>query len=111
MFSSILAKYAIYNLYFTLFLRTCGNIDGFILAVAAQSGMDSVPLQEPQPQNNQPSEGAEWVDLFVREMSSATSIDDARFRAARILESLEKSISSRAGVEVAQSFHKVRFHV
>lgn len=38
---------------------------------------------------------------------SATSIDDARSRAASILESLEKSINSRASSEAAQSFHKV----
>ena len=41
---------------------------------------------------------------------NATSIDDARFRAASILENLEKAISSRASVEAAQSFHKVRIH-
>ncbi|KAG6425324.1 hypothetical protein SASPL_115752 [Salvia splendens] len=74
--------------------------------VASQTSGDSVPLQEPQTQNNLPADGAEWVDLFVREMMSATSIDDARFRAARILESLEKSISSRACVEAAQNSHK-----
>ncbi|KAL1565032.1 hypothetical protein AAHA92_07302 [Salvia divinorum] len=74
--------------------------------VASQTGRDSVPLQQPQTQNNLPADGAEWVDLFVREMMSATSIDDARLRAASILESLEKSISSRASVEASQSSHK-----
>lgn len=38
---------------------------------------------------------------------TATSIDDARARAARLLESLEKCISSRAGAEAAQNFQKV----
>ncbi|KAG6426047.1 hypothetical protein SASPL_110261 [Salvia splendens] len=71
--------------------------------VASQTSGDSVPLQEPQTQNNPL---ADWVDLFVREMMNATSIDDARFRAASILESLEKAISSRASVEAAQNFHK-----
>lgn len=52
-------------------------------------------------------EGAEWVELLVREMRSATSMDDARSRATRVLESLEKSISLRATAEAAQSFHKV----
>lgn len=52
-------------------------------------------------------DGREWVDLFVREMMSATSVDDARTRAARALEALENSISTRAGVEAAQNFHKV----
>ncbi|KAG6422253.1 hypothetical protein SASPL_118818 [Salvia splendens] len=73
---------------------------------ASQASGDSVPLQEPQTQNNLPADGAEWVDLFVREMMSATSIDDARFRAASILESLEKSICSRAHVEAAPNSHK-----
>ncbi|XP_042063158.1 uncharacterized protein LOC121807042 isoform X2 [Salvia splendens] len=75
-------------------------------AVASQTGGDSAPLQQPQTENNLPADGAEWVNLFVREMMSATSIDDARLRAASILESLEKSISSRARVEAAQSSHK-----
>lgn len=52
-------------------------------------------------------DGREWVDLFVREMMSATSVDDARTRAARALEALESSISARAGVDAAQNFHKV----
>ncbi|KAH7547417.1 uncharacterized protein LOC107407473 [Ziziphus jujuba] len=56
--------------------------------------------------NNLPVDGAEWVDLFVREMMSATSLDDARARASRILEVLEKSISAHAGAEAAQAFQK-----
>ncbi|XP_054781687.1 uncharacterized protein LOC129288900 [Prosopis cineraria] len=48
--------------------------------------------------NNLPADGAEWVDLFVREMAGATSIDDAKARAARILEVLEKSICERTHV-------------
>ncbi|XP_027341005.1 uncharacterized protein LOC113854288 [Abrus precatorius] len=46
--------------------------------------------------NNLPADGAEWIDLFVREMTCATSVDDARARAARLLEVLEKSISAHA---------------
>nr|KAJ0205428.1 hypothetical protein LSAT_V11C500275320 [Lactuca sativa] len=45
--------------------------------------------------DNIPKSGAEWVELFVTEMTSATSIDDARLRAMRVLETLEKSISER----------------
>ncbi|XP_004303292.1 PREDICTED: uncharacterized protein LOC101292723 [Fragaria vesca subsp. vesca] len=56
--------------------------------------------------SNLPADGAEWVELFVREMMSATSVDDARGRAAKVLEVLEKSISSRAGAEAAQNFQK-----
>lgn len=63
-------------------------------------------------QNKIPVEGAEWVDLFVREMMGATSMDDAKARASRVLQVLEKSIVARAGDEAAHCFQKVgiRFH-
>uniref|UniRef100_A0A5B7AIT8 CUE domain-containing protein n=2 Tax=Davidia involucrata TaxID=16924 RepID=A0A5B7AIT8_DAVIN len=67
---------------------------------------DLAPSNNPSVQNHLPVDGAEWVELFVREMMSATSIDDARSRATRVLESLEKSISACAGAGAAQSFHK-----
>ncbi|KAL2493483.1 zinc finger (C3HC4-type RING finger) family protein [Abeliophyllum distichum] len=70
---------------------------------AIPTGGEAVPLEEHHIQNNLPVDGTEWVDLFVREMMSATSIDDARSRARRVLESLEKSIGAQA--EAAQSFH------
>nr|XP_011465822.1 PREDICTED: uncharacterized protein LOC105351917 [Fragaria vesca subsp. vesca] len=41
----------------------------------------------------------EWVELFVREMSSATSVDDAKSRAAKALEVFEHGIMSRAAAE------------
>lgn len=44
--------------------------------------------------------------MFVTEMTSATSIDDARLRAMRVLETLEKSITERAVGEAAESLHK-----
>lgn len=55
---------------------------------------------------NFPADGTEWVELFVREMMSATSTDDAKARATRVLESLEKSISAGASAEAAQNFQK-----
>ncbi|ONK70341.1 uncharacterized protein A4U43_C05F32730 [Asparagus officinalis] len=55
---------------------------------------------------NLPSSGSEWVELIVREMSTAANIDDARARASRVLEGLEKSIVTRACAEAAQSFQK-----
>ncbi|KAJ8539227.1 hypothetical protein K7X08_013479 [Anisodus acutangulus] len=61
--------------------------------------------EDPSAENNFPANGTEWVECFVREMTTATSIDDARARATRLLESLEKCISSRAGAEAAQN-HK-----
>lgn len=40
------------------------------------------------------SESSKWVDLFVHEMMNARDIDDARGRAARILEAFEQSITA-----------------
>lgn len=57
--------------------------------------------------NNLPVDGAEWIDFFVREMMVATSVDDARSRAARMLEVLEKSISERARTEATDALQKV----
>ena len=59
--------------------------------------------------NNLPADGAEWIDWFVREMTCATSVDDARARAARLLEVLEKSISAHASSE-ATTLRKVYVH-
>ncbi|KAK6127978.1 hypothetical protein DH2020_038280 [Rehmannia glutinosa] len=71
------------------------------------TGGDAVPLKEPpRPQNYLPVDGAEWVDLVVKEMMNASSIDDTKSRAARVLETLEKSINVRASGQVAEGFHK-----
>ncbi|XP_061351295.1 uncharacterized protein LOC133296345 isoform X2 [Gastrolobium bilobum] len=56
--------------------------------------------------NNLPADGAEWIELFVREMTCATSVDDARARAARLLEVLEKSISAHASSEAASALQR-----
>lgn len=47
-------------------------------------------------------DSSKWVDLFVHEMMNATDFDDARGRAARILEAFEQSITapSKASEEV-----------
>ncbi|XP_071691942.1 uncharacterized protein [Rutidosis leptorrhynchoides] len=86
---------------------------GYVDGISATSGqlntvndkglVTDVPSLENSPSNeNMPKSGAEWVELFVTEMTSATSIDDARLRAMRVLESLEKSISERAADVVAE---------
>ncbi|KAJ4845511.1 hypothetical protein Tsubulata_013033 [Turnera subulata] len=71
--------------------------DGDVVPVASENAAAG---------SNLPVDGREWVDLFVREMMGATSVDDAKARASRVLEVLEKSISSRAAEESAQSFEK-----
>ncbi|EXB67274.1 hypothetical protein L484_025755 [Morus notabilis] len=77
--------------------------------VAVEKGVNdgNVAVSEnPSASDNLPVDGAEWVNLFVREMMSATSPEDLRARASRALELLEKSISAHAGAEAAQAFQK-----
>lgn len=59
----------------------------------------ATPFGEPKLQNNLLVDGAAWL---VREMTSATSIDDANSRAARVLE----TIIVQTGAEVAEGFRK-----
>lgn len=77
-----------------------------VTAPEADGEMDAGIENTPSVLKNLPADGAEWVELFVREMMSATSTDDARVRATRVLESLEKSISAGASAEAAQNFQK-----
>ncbi|KFK27867.1 hypothetical protein AALP_AA8G439400 [Arabis alpina] len=60
--------------------------------------------------NGEPSvlnlDGTEWVELFVREMMNASDMKDAKARAARALEALEKSINARAGSEAMQTLQQ-----
>lgn len=44
-------------------------------------------------------QSTEWAELLVNEMMSASNIDDAKARASRALEALEKSICARATEE------------
>ena len=70
--------------------------------------MGVVTEHPPATDNDQTNNhSSEWVELFVREMTNASDIDDARARASRALEALEKSIVERAGAEASQNLHKV----
>ncbi|CAH2078825.1 unnamed protein product [Thlaspi arvense] len=51
-------------------------------------------------------DGTEWVELFVREMMNASDMKDAKDRAARALEALEKSINARVGSEAMQTLQQ-----
>lgn len=47
---------------------------------------------------------SEWVEVFLREMTSASTMDDAKARAYRLLEVLEKSINNQhASTEAASA--------
>ncbi|KAB2078990.1 hypothetical protein ERO13_A06G184700v2 [Gossypium hirsutum] len=56
----------------------------------------AVTIQNQSASENMPADGAgaEWVDLFVREMMSATSVDDAKSHASKLLAVLENSITN-----------------
>ncbi|KAK7347549.1 hypothetical protein VNO80_22082 [Phaseolus coccineus] len=62
--------------------------------------------EDPVAGKNYPTNGAEWVELFVNEMVNASNMDDAKARASRMLEALEKSICMRASVETERNFHQ-----
>lgn len=67
----------------------------------------TVQREELPVESNLPVDGPEWVELLVREMASASSVDDAKARVSRALEALEKSICANATKEAAQNFQKV----
>ncbi|AED93881.1 Ubiquitin system component Cue protein [Arabidopsis thaliana] len=72
------------------------------------------PNVEPQQQGRSAKEepnvlnldGTEWVELFVREMMNASDMKDAKARAARALEALEKSINARTGTDAMQNLQQ-----
>ncbi|KAG0499158.1 hypothetical protein HPP92_003474 [Vanilla planifolia] len=79
--------------------RTDGGVE------ANAKNLSEAPGEEPVC-NHIPKDGSEWVDLFVREMMNASDMDDARARASRALDVLEKSIVARVNVETTENFHK-----
>lgn len=81
----------------------------FSLPGTETSNGEAAPTQDPSAAKNLSMDSAEWVELFVREMMSASNIDDAKARASRALEVLEKSIRVSASAEAAQSFQQVTF--
>ncbi|XVF48052.1 hypothetical protein PTKIN_Ptkin03bG0159900 [Pterospermum kingtungense] len=72
----------------------------------AQAANGDIPTKEQTAHEVLSMDGSDWVELFVREMLNASNIDDARARASRALEVLEKSIHARSGAEVAQNFQQ-----
>ena len=51
--------------------------------------------------------GDDWVALLVREVTQSSGQDDAKFRAERVLESLEKTLRARAHEEAGKKFQEV----
>jgi hypothetical protein len=56
---------------------------------------------------NPPTSGDDWVELLVREVLQSSGTDDAKVRAARVLEALEKMLSARAREEAGNKFQEV----
>lgn len=68
--------------------------------------LDLIDVEKLNQEGSSTSEGSEWAELFVREMLSASNLDDAKDRATRALEAFEKTVLSRSG-SVLQEFQKV----
>ncbi|KAK2079240.1 hypothetical protein QBZ16_002931 [Prototheca wickerhamii] len=76
-----------------------------VAAEEAQVEAKVVEEISPAPQKT----ASEWVEAMVREMSSARDLEDARARAARLLEAFERGVLSHsASQETASSPTKLR---
>lgn len=85
---------------------SCLFMNNMCSVVVAANGEDA-SCENPSTTQTPPMDGADWVELFVREMLNASNMDDARNRASRALEFLEKSIRARATAETAQGLQQV----
>ncbi|KAI3873561.1 hypothetical protein MKW98_009678 [Papaver atlanticum] len=56
---------------------------------------DAAAASSSLPRDYHPKNRPEWVELFVREMTSPSTMDDAKARAPRLLEAFEKFIRSQ----------------
>lgn len=84
------------------FLAKGGSVN---LSLVGDNG-GPAPGEEPPAQNDLPVDGAEWVELLVREVLSASNVEDAKARLLLALEGLEKSICANATAEAAKSFQQ-----
>ncbi|XP_026445595.1 uncharacterized protein LOC113346232 [Papaver somniferum] len=63
--------------------------------VAISSSQDS--MHPPHPRT-----GSEWVELFVREITTASCMNEAKERTSRLLEVLEKSMNGSEAVKILE---------
>lgn len=56
--------------------------------------------------NASPASADDWVSLLVREVTQSSGTDDAKVRAERVLEALEKTLSARAHEEAGKKFQE-----
>ncbi|KAF3447900.1 hypothetical protein FNV43_RR08607 [Rhamnella rubrinervis] len=57
------------------------------------------------------ADGSKWVDMFVHEMMNAADVDDARMRAAKILEAFEQSIASHSRTSKEFEHVSLKHHI
>lgn len=74
----------------------------------ANDATDAVAAGAYTPTDIPPASGDDWVELLVREVTQSTGTDDAKVRAARVLEALEKMLSARAREEAGKKFQEVK---
>lgn len=75
--------------------------------MSAEEQAVPVPIEDTSSRNTLPRDGAQWVELLVSEMGGASTIDEARNCATKVLEVLEKSIRDQASAEAAGNYQKV----
>ncbi|XP_019189588.1 PREDICTED: uncharacterized protein LOC109184013 isoform X1 [Ipomoea nil] len=73
---------------------------------STSNGGDGTPQEQPSANKQPPINREEFVEIFVREMTMASNIDDAKARASRALEVFEKSIYANASETATQSFQQ-----
>uniref|UniRef100_A0A0E0QH87 CUE domain-containing protein n=2 Tax=Oryza TaxID=4527 RepID=A0A0E0QH87_ORYRU len=75
--------------------------------VSAEDGNEiGAPSESAPCPENFPSNGSEWVELLVNEMTTASNMDDAKSRATRVLEAFEKAVVSHVNAQGPHDFQK-----
>ncbi|KAL5710918.1 hypothetical protein ACHQM5_021426 [Ranunculus cassubicifolius] len=74
------------------------DISGAESSQSTEHKVEEIPENNIAPQSGNTVDGSSWVDLFVQEMMNASDMDDARARAARILEVFERSVVENSKV-------------
>ncbi|KAK3226423.1 hypothetical protein Dsin_006285 [Dipteronia sinensis] len=83
----------------------CASVPGESTAACSQMSEESLGDEKTTFVGENVTDGSNWVDLFVHEMMNATDLDDARGRAARILEAFEKSLTANSKTSKEQLEH------
>ncbi|KAL3513686.1 hypothetical protein ACH5RR_026403 [Cinchona calisaya] len=58
--------------------------------------LETTTSEDASTPSNLPVDGAKWDELLVNEMMNSTSVDDAKFRARKVLENFETSIRTES---------------